>query len=119
MPHNFDVSDSLQITLVRGSLNTNSSFFELSSFVDIEQSGFVLPDLYENISRVALVKEEKARKCQIDFSSWWLLLPNTISYTLKKSYLPGISSSINQNEFWDRFTLFDPGNPSNYWDFEF
>ena len=117
--HSHEVSPSLRVDLVRGDRDIDHNFFELGSFVDFDQSGFVLSDLCKNISRVASIKEAKAKKCQSKFSGWWLLLPNTISYTLKESYLIEIGHSINQSKFWDKITLFDPSNPSRYWDFEF
>lgn len=86
---------------------------------DGDRPGWLVPDMVDNVSRIAAVKQHRAMDVKNKYTEWWLLLENRLSYRLPAEALNAFHGSVDPNEFWTKCVAFDTRDPLQYqvfWD---
>ncbi len=86
----------------------HESEFEVLGWVDHNRGGFVLKDLVDNINIVLKEKEIKIQKSKKQFSIWWLVLINYISYSISENELNRIKNLLPSSSSFSKIIILDP-----------
>ncbi|WP_342078464.1 hypothetical protein [Yoonia sp. SS1-5] len=116
--HPTQVCRGFWVDLKRGKHRPGRPFIEGASN-DSDRSGWLVPDMLRNVSRIAAIKQNKAMDAQRQYLEWWLFLENRLSYRLDVEALSEFRATIRPNSFWTKCVAFDPRDPLQYeflWD---
>jgi hypothetical protein len=72
-PHEYDVTPSLRLRFIPSTRPTERTF-EFFGLSDSRASGFVTPDLHDNLRRCIAEKASKIAKVRERYGVWWLVL---------------------------------------------
>jgi hypothetical protein len=81
--------------------------FRLAGGTDRETGGFVLSEFKRNFDHCVKEKSEKIKVYYDKYSSWWLVLVDTIAYGFDEDEKEEIKIMVNMNPVWDKVIVLD------------
>ena len=75
------LTDHFEISLMRAG-NSYDQIFMLGGHMDLNTSGFVIPDLIKNIHICSAEKMKKISRVKARYSEWWLVLIDRVSFVI-------------------------------------
>ena len=89
--------------------------FHIGGVSDLPRAEYTDDAICGNLLRVAKTKKDKCISGGLSLSKWWLVLENTVSYTVPEDIRESIWAFTLANhevfDFWDKFILFNPLQP--------
>jgi hypothetical protein len=93
------LGDHFEISLMRAG-NSYDQIFMLGGHMDLNTSGFVIPDLIKNIHICSAEKIRKIGRVKARYSEWWLVLVDRVTF--------GIREDLRIPHEWDKLILVSP-----------
>jgi hypothetical protein len=88
--------------------------FELGGFDDLDQGGFVVPEVERNLRLCIEEKTTKVAAYRGKYPEWWLILIDHIAYGMSQFSRDAFRESVAIDHDWHRITIIDPLDPTNF-----
>ncbi len=87
--------------------------YELGSTLDMDQGGWVIPNIYDNLKIALCEKDRKVAPYRPKYNTWWLVLVDYIGYGIREQDVRQLTARPKIEHSWGKILLVAPMNPSH------
>lgn len=87
--------------------------FELGGFDDLDQGGFVIPEIEPNLRLCIDDKTTKIEAYRQKYPEWWLVMIDHVAYGMSDFDRHMFHETVKIEHNWDRITIVDPLDPAH------
>ncbi len=89
---------------------------ELGSVCDLDQGGFVIPEMERNLRLCIDDKTIKISDIRLQYEEYWLILVDHVAYGMSEYSRKQFRENICIEHQWDKITIVNPLDPTDYFD---
>lgn len=106
LPYKIEVTDNIYFSIYPRQ-SVDGEVFRFGSGIDRESGGFIFPEFIRNFNHCVKEKSDKITNYYDKYTSWWLVLIDTIAYGFDKDEKKEIKSMLTINPVWDKVIVLD------------
>ena len=111
----FPVGTNIDVELWQKN-NSLEKTFELGTFDDLDQGGFVIPELERNLRMCIDEKTKKVAGFRAQYPEWWLILVDHVAYGMSQYDRKIFRESVFIQHDWDKVTIINPLDHTCFFD---
>ncbi len=92
-------------------------YFQIGGMHDNQSSGFIVPQMVDNIAHCAAEKLQKIANFKHKYPVWWLVLTDYIGLGLDDHDRQELLASVERPDGWDKIVVVSPRNPTTWIEF--
>jgi hypothetical protein len=105
------INRRFKLEIMRASTKLDQ-FFVFGGHSDLDEGGFVIPEVYRNLKICSDEKTNKVKRYKSRYPQWWLILIDYIGYGLTKDDVAQLNETYQIEHSWDKVIIVNPLDPS-------